>query len=274
MTQSGDDKDRHSKIMSIMLKLSLEQRKKLQLDMLTELDTFCKEHNLKYVLAYGTLLGAVRHSGYIPWDDDVDIIMSYNDVLYLKEHLKSELMSVIDVKNCDYHYYAFPRLVHNGSFSIVGKNAVSHGVCIDLYVMIPFTEQKSKQIEIVNSLMPYYRLRNFFMRVQGFLMRKSKIKYFPLTVYLNRLFEAKYYKKMIDTAGKKYYIVSGPLNEFEKEIFDINILDITQVAKFENRELNIPADYDNILKQWYGNYMQLPPEDQRHPYHGGDYYLK
>lgn len=257
-----------------MNKISLEQRKRIQLEMLSELDSFCNEHNLKYVLAYGTLLGTVRHKGYIPWDDDVDVIMPYNDILYLKKHLSSKIMSMVDVENCKYHYYAFPRLVHNMSYSIVGKNAVSHGVCIDLYPMIPFTEHIREQIETVNGLKVYYNIRNFLMRVQSFLIRKSRMKYFPLTIYVNKLFERKYYKAMINTQGKIFFIVSSPLEKYKNDILDFDIFERIIVAKFEDRMLKIPASYDDVLKQWYGNYMQLPPEDQRHPYHGGNYYWK
>jgi len=254
--------------------ISLDERKRIQLEMLSELDSFCNEHNLKYVLAYGTLLGAVRHNGYIPWDDDVDIIMPYNDILYLKSHLNSGFMGLVDVENCKYHYYAFPRLVHNGSYSVVGKNAFSHGVCIDLYPMIPFSEHIYIQKESIKELKVYYNIRIFLMRVQRFLMRKSRIKYFPLTFYANKLFEKKYYKVMINTLGENYFIVASQLEQYENDIFDYDIFERTLVVKFEDRMLKIPEKYDTILKQWYGNYMQLPPEDQRHPYHGGDYYWK
>ena len=57
----------------------IESVKKIALDILTEIDKICRENNLKYSLASGTLLGAVRHKGFIPWDDDVDIVMLYED---------------------------------------------------------------------------------------------------------------------------------------------------------------------------------------------------
>ena len=68
--------------------ITLDERKQIQLEMLIEIDKFCREHNIKYMLAYGTLIGAVRHKGYIPWDDDVDISMPLEDILRFKNEFK------------------------------------------------------------------------------------------------------------------------------------------------------------------------------------------
>ena len=61
--------------------ISLEEKKSIQLEMLKEIDAFCRNNNIKYSLAFGTLIGAVRHKGFIPWDDDVDIMMPLPDML-------------------------------------------------------------------------------------------------------------------------------------------------------------------------------------------------
>ena len=91
--------------------LSFEERKTLQLEMLKEIDTFCKAHDIKDSLAFGTLLGAVRHTGFIPWDDDVDIIMPMPELLKLKKLFKSESIEYCDVDTTQYFSYACSRLV-------------------------------------------------------------------------------------------------------------------------------------------------------------------
>lgn len=75
-----------------MKEITLEERKQIQLRMLIEIDAFCRKHNIRYSLAYGTLIGAIRHKGFIPWDDDVDIMMPLPDMLRFKELFKSETM--------------------------------------------------------------------------------------------------------------------------------------------------------------------------------------
>ena len=68
-----------------MRKLELEEIKQLQLNILDVFDAFCREHGLRYQLAYGTLIGAVRHKGYIPWDDDIDLVMPIEDYKRMTE---------------------------------------------------------------------------------------------------------------------------------------------------------------------------------------------
>ena len=73
-----------------MKKITLEESKRLQLDILDAFDAFCQKNELRYMLAYGTLLGAVRHKGFIPWDDDIDLYMPIEDYRKMADILQSE----------------------------------------------------------------------------------------------------------------------------------------------------------------------------------------
>lgn len=73
-----------------MKKLSMEEVKKVELDLLITFDAFCKKHHLRYVLDGGTLIGAMRHQGFIPWDDDIDVAMPFPDFLKFKELYEKE----------------------------------------------------------------------------------------------------------------------------------------------------------------------------------------
>ena len=85
----------------------IKEIQKMQLDILVEFDKFCRDHNLKYFLAYGTLLGAVRHKGFIPWDNDVDVCMlrdEYEKLIKLYKDNRYRLMSVERCKRNEYTY--------------------------------------------------------------------------------------------------------------------------------------------------------------------------
>ena len=102
--------------------ITFEERKTIQLEMLKEIDAFCKENKIRYSLAFGTLLGAVRHKGFIPWDDDVDIIMPLPDMLKLKETFRSESIEYCDGETSKYYSYAFSRLVNKKTYrKIISK---------------------------------------------------------------------------------------------------------------------------------------------------------
>ena len=140
-------------------KITLEERKKIQLEMLVEIDKFCREHNIKYMLAFGTLLGAIRHKGYIPWDDDVDISMPLEDMLRFKKEFKSDKLKYCDVDTEPNYAFPFSRIAHKQTYSKCGMIAKSYGVCIDLYPTIEVSSLMEDNQAIVNRLLPIYRKR-------------------------------------------------------------------------------------------------------------------
>lgn len=89
------------------VELSLEERKKVQLEMLKEVDTFCRENNIKYALSCGTLIGAIRHKGFIPWDDDVDITMPFDDMVHFLKIFKSDKIEICDAFNTPGYFLPF-----------------------------------------------------------------------------------------------------------------------------------------------------------------------
>lgn len=257
-----------------MKKISKEEIKKIQLEMLSEVDAFCRQHNLKYTLAYGTLIGAIRHKGFIPWDDDLDICMPYDDMLYLKENLKSENIEIADFDNCPNYNLPFPRIIHKKSYSRNGKKSVSYGVNIDLYVMIPCTSDVAKYEEIIQKGMVIYK--NYH---QAFIWSSRILRYLPVdNDYVLKPFLKKYREFLYDTLqdknGQNYFCVASPLASYKKDTLNYNLFDHLIESEFENYKFLIPSCYDDYLKQQYGEYMALPPVDQRVPYHGGDYYWK
>ena len=254
--------------------MSLEERKQVQLEMLLELDAFCRKNKIKYMLAYGTLIGAIRHKGFIPWDDDVDIIMPYEDMLYLKKHLHSDNIEVVDVTSKSYYYLPFPRIAHKGSFSKIGKKAEANGVSIDLYVMIPCTNNSKDQDNIIKALKPYSSVWTFMYRTYLRMLRDFPINRLYGFSWINRLYAKKIVEKMYNRGGGNYFCISGPLKTYKNETFAYNMFEELIDVEFEGHKFLAPSCYDNFLTQCYGDYMTPPPVEKQVPYHGGDYYWK
>ena len=251
-------------------RLSLGDKRLIQLEMLKEIDVFCRDNNIRYSLAYGTLIGAIRHKGFIPWDDDVDLIMPLPDMLRFKSIFKSDSISFCDVDTVEKYDLPFPRLSSKGTYQRVGLMTKTYGVNIDLYVMICLPNSE----EIINS---------FFSKANSILKRRRRYK--TIRKYMSYIFPiqplpgftkcmTQYHdfllKEFPYTGTAPFFAVAG-LPSW-KEVYMFDFLDSLIDVEFEGLVLLATAHYDEWLTKEYGDYMSPPPEDQRHPYHGGRFY--
>lgn len=251
--------------------ITLAEKRLIQLDMLQEVDLFCRNHSIRYSLAFGTLLGAVRHRGFIPWDDDVDIMMPMPDLERFKCEFSSRNLRYIDIDNEDYYPLPFPDIVDTRTYSKRGIIAKGWGVDINLYPIrgLPHTKEEIDTFyEKANRLL---KTRLFFNNLRYRAIHLLPLKDIPFNTYFNKKY-AKFCSqyKYEDTV---YYLVhAGRLNWMHT--FDFDLFEELINLSFEGHEFMCIAKYDTFLKQRYGDYMTLPPEDQRHPYHSGDFYWK
>lgn len=248
-----------------------DEVKIVQLEMLKEIDEYCRKNNIRYCLSYGTLLGAIRHKGYIPWDDDVDLIMPYPDLLRFKNEFKSKVLKVLDIDTCNYYQYQFPRICHTGTYGRSGIFTQGYGINIDLYPVVGIVDD----MEQIRAFMDE---GNRLQKIAGKyrVWHSREVRYTPFT-YLPGY--KKSIKKVYDfvrqypyEGATKYFHVGGPFKMYE--IFDYDVFDVLIDVDFENNKFLAPHRYDEYLKQVYGDYMKLPPEDKRNPYHRGTYYWK
>lgn len=252
-------------------KVSFEEKRKIQLEMLDEIDVFCRTNDIRYSIAFGTLLGAIRHKGFIPWDDDVDIMMPLPDLLKFKELFKSDRMQYVDVDVDRNYALPFSRIANVDTYNKEGIVSKGYGVCIDLYVIVGVANLE----EYLASALPLCKKRLKMIKWRNRIIRKLPFSTIPgytksMKIYRNYLFEncCEYNNAL------NYYIIAGPLSLSHKMSYDRDIFSDIIPLKFEGREYLAISDYDYFLTKRYGDYMQLPPEDQRHPYHGGNYYWK
>lgn len=222
-----------------------------------------EKHNLKYVLYYGTLLGAIRHQGFIPWDDDVDIAMPREDYEKFKKIAQQELEEKYFVQdvNTDDEYPSLIAKVRNSETTLIERGYVhlrkmNQGIFIDIFVTEAYDNKKAN------------KLRLFLLKVYGrLLLEKSTGK--GLHKFVSKFFSRKWLLKAISKNQKNlskngsgcYNIIE---NRFllEKDFYEEYVM-----QPFEGVQMRVPAQYDKYLTRCYGDYMQLPSEEKRVPLH-------
>lgn len=259
-------------------------QKKL-LGLLKEVDSICNKNNIVYCLLGGSVLGAIRHNGFIPWDDDIDIGIprkDYDRFLKIAPSLLPEWCEVVTYKNkIDSHIYHWCKVEDKSTTLVVEwqKHLKKEGgVFIDVFPL-----DGAPRIKWVRKL--HHKIAYFWGRQLGFFMY-SDFARLQGKIFNNRyvwckwlfsLFYTSFFRKVIhfitELTLKLYNSVRNPycanyLGEYGiKECFNKNIILPTIKYKFEDGNYPIPNNYDFYLTQLYGDYMQLPPVEKRQSLH-------
>ena len=169
----------------MLRQIDIEELKKIQLDILIAVDDFCSKNNIKYFLSFGTLLGTIRHRGYIPWDDDIDIIMLRDDYNRFLETFNHSYYKVNSIQNNPTYFLAFAKVTDERT--VMQEEIVyptEYGVYIDVFVVdgVP-----SSTIAQRNLFRVAYRLRRFWgLSVSNWNYEKNEIiKLIKLIIALN-----------------------------------------------------------------------------------------
>lgn len=253
--------------------ISLNDAKKMQLEMLKHFHNFCVENNITYFLAYGTLIGAIRHKGYIPWDDDVDVMIPQPEFEKLMKIYKSERYPILYWLNNKEHPYPFARIYDNNTYKLLG-NHDSLGLFVDMYIIYGAPDGHEARNIYFNQMRKYTKINDKLCGIRSRLCRYGLWPSRSLDFKLLNLF-----CKHVVSLNAKYkyedhedsYIHCGAyLKVYPRSIFESSVL-----VSFDNYQFFAPVGYDKFLRITYGDYMQLPPENKRIPNHGnGDCFLK
>ena len=271
-----------------MIEIDIEEIKQIQLDILIKIDEFCRRNGIPYFLAAGTGIGAARHHGYIPWDDDIDIAMTrpnYERFIHsfngFAEHLS------LYAPELDWNYYApYANVCDNRTLLLEG--AIGHrgqeiGVKVDVFPIDGTTDNhiysviRHKFVRLLDQIMSRKR------RDMSIVWRTDKWKfctcllvrtifYFISYTTLQKIVHRIGTKFPFETSSQAYNIVSSDYKlpvQCRREVYE-QYIDVS----FEGYTLMTIKDYDTYLSALFGNYMQLPPEEQRVGHHGFTAYWK
>ena len=263
--------------------ISLEEMKKIELDILITIDEICTKNNLKYSLMDGTLIGMVRHQGFIPWDDDIDIMMPRPDYEKLKNIFTKEPIDGLKYMSNDIqedYYYPFAKVVSTSTTIKEYKSLEikDYGVFVDIFPIDGVPNSKIKRLIQFKSLKILRILLQISFHEEQ--ISKSTIKGAIKDVIgkFTQLIGFKKLNKIINRIMKKYeytnseYVtlqysgISTKLNRYYKK----EILDNVSRRIFENKYFWALDNYDRYLKDLYGDYMKLPPKEEQTSNHEFD----
>lgn len=244
------------------------------LSIIKDIDNLCREHGIQYYLLGGSCIGAVRHKGFIPWDDDLDIILTRENYNRLIEISKRELdpnKYLIQEGLKDWPS-AFTKIRLKGTYlQETDDNYASdemHGIFIDIFPMDNVSDSKlGAMIQYI--LAKYYLCYSLSQRKYSSASLKKKIMMlaaYPLRFKLLRNAIVKYIEKYNKTQTNAMGFFYGR-TRYRNSITSRKVYGQPKYVPFEDTLLPIPEYYHEYLTQLFGDYMKLPPEEQRRSLH-------
>lgn len=243
----------------------MEKVHQVELEILQTIDSICNKHKLTYFMYEGSLLGAIRHNGFIPWDDDIDIAMPRRDYDAFIKIAANELPDYMILQSLatDSHWgKVFSKVRNvNTAFKAKGDGAdyISYGIFVDIFPLDYIAKDKNHISRIREKYVKTLK-SHLIMCIEN----KSKniphkiLSIIPIRFYMNRL------KRMTSEKGE-YLTCYGSEYGIRRETFHISDYFPAKVHQFENMMVPVPNQYHMILKSVYGeNYMEVPPLERRY----------
>lgn len=261
--------------------IDLRQLQNIELEILKELDRVCKKHGITYHLFGGTLIGAIRHKGFIPWDDDIDISMRREDYNKFIEVCSKELHSTFFLQNYKTDpnfFHSFVRIRKNGTKVIQRQYKdidMHHGVFIDVFPFDNIPESNHlKKIQYktlrANRIIKNFKLvkidgkkgiRRLIKNVISIGVKPIPMAFFNVfETHVATLFNSK------NTATSTLMVEAIQMNHKRCTVENDKFYE-TQLLEFEENKFVGPKYYEEILTNMYGDFMSMPKESERQPHH-------
>lgn len=266
-----------------MTEIQLFEIKEIQLSILDYLDDFCRIHNIKYSLACGTLLGAIRHKGFIPWDDDIDVYMlrnDYNKFINLFSSENNNLFQLYSLENNYKYNIPFAKLADKRTIIRESRNATEIGINVDIFPL-DFIKEITVKKDIVYKKVRLIK-KLWLIKSLKISQNRSLLKNIQLSILKGFMvfFSSRVLAEKINRLAQTYNneesnwlfeIVDGSfyINSFSRQAFTSTILIL-----FEGKYYQAMTGYDEYLIASFGDYMKLPPEEKRVSLHNFKAYWK
>jgi len=264
-----------------MRHLTLEELQRFCLDILKDVAGFCERNGIHYSLGYGTLLGAVRHGGFIPWDDDIDVMMPREDYEKFRTSYRSERFSFVDNRNTPDCYIAFGRVcdtektVSSSRIPWVRKDV---GVWIDIFPVDRVPDDPETFRRVYDSLFLLMKfnlgIRKAHSSTSSRLSLRDRLKVriaqrlHPRLVKRNPSDIVKDMNTLISlvsASGSRHWSqLCCPDAGTDEFFMDEEISEYVKL-RFEDSEFFVWKGYEQILRDSYGDFMALPPKNKRKP---------
>lgn len=251
--------------------------------LLADFHEICEKHGLTYNLFAGTMIGAVRHRGMIPWDNDIDVTMPRSDYEKFVHIIRKEYSEMFHIYSYFDENYGYPfgkfALKDTILIEINNRDEYRLGLYLDIFPVDGYPTEDEKGYFRTLAILKYMRSQNISkLRVSTSLVKKLLFPIKALIVFVCRLFPVSFYLKREVALAKRYkyasanYVILQSWNQkgkLEKRIYEDRAL-----YEFEGIKAWGIRDYDQNLRNYYGDYWQMPPESERIPNHDNLLYAK
>lgn len=238
------------------------------MDIMDEIVRVCTIIGARYYLIGGTLLGAVRHGGFIPWDDDFDIVMPREDFSIFIDNCEKLLSHEYRLSwstTNPRHARLFAKISKVGTSFVeqIGKSQIDWGIFVDIFpadyadAYGPAVERRKKQVKLIGNMLHEKQAQTHYGR-----FKKTVLKLFPYRFLLS--LASRIMQSGNTCPRRTCYVNYGSQYPVKRQTINIDFFGAGRQLQFENRTYNVPVEYHEVLKTIFGNnYMVVPPPEKR-----------